>query len=233
MSGLAGINGDIWFSTSPSTALGSPESCTDTGDHQHYFTVTHQAWDWSQTLTVQCSPNGTSGWSTVTDYTFYWPVGEVVFNSARVVGTNNYVRISVGNYFTLSSLSGGHAWKMSAKANTKDTTPFQSSGHWAQYTTTYKSMTFSVDMYNQDARMLNEMIKSGTGKINISGGIVVCQLWWDEANGKRWQFYALPTQVDTNIAANDVNKQVYQMQADGPVYLILSNTFNTTNVKQA
>lgn len=232
MSAIAGINGDVWMSISPPTALGSPESCTDSGDHIHYFTNTHQAWDQTQAFTVQCSPNGSSGWATVTDYVFYWPVGEVVFNTARVPGTNNFVRINTGSYFTLSALSGAHMWKMSAKAATKDVTPFQASGHWQQNLTTIKSMTFSVDLFNQDARMLSEMITSGIGKINISGGIIMCQLWWDETNGKRWQFFALPTQVDTTVASNDVDKQTYQMTNDGPLYLVTSNTFSTATVKQ-
>lgn len=233
MSAIAGINGDVWLSTSPSTALGSPESATDSGDHIHYFTATHQAWDQTQTFTVQCSPNGSSGWATVTDYVFYWPVGEIVFNTARGVGTNNFVRINAGSYFTLSALGGAHAWKGTFKAATKDVTPFQSSGHWQQNLTTIKSMTFSVDCFSQDARILNEMITSGVSKINISGGIIVCQLWWDETNGKRWQFFGLPTQQDTTIAANDVDKQTVQMTADGPLYLVTSNTFSTTSVKQA
>lgn len=233
MSSIAGINGDVWLSTSPPTALGSSESATDSGDHIHYFTSVHQAWDWTQTLTVQNSPNGSTGWATVTDYVFYWPVGEIIFNTARVPGTNNFTRVSAGSYFTLSALSGAHAWKMSAKAMTKDTTPFQSSGRWAQYTPTTKSMTFSVDCFSQDARILNEMIKSGGSKINVSGGIIVAQLWWDETNGKRWQFFGLPTQQDTTVAANDVDKQNVQMTADGPLYLVTSNTFSTTTVKQA
>lgn len=233
MSAYAGINGDVWLSTSPSTALGSPETANDSGDHIHYFSATHQAWDPTQTLTVQCSPNGSSGWATVTDYIFFWPVGEVVFNTARVPGTNNFVRISVGSYFTLSQLSGAHAWKMSAKAATKDVTPFQSSGNFAQYATTIKSVTASVDCFSQDARILNEMITSGVGKINISGGIIVCQLYWDKPNGRRWAFYALPTQQDTTVAANDIDKQTVQLTNDGPLYRITSNTFNTTTVIQA
>jgi hypothetical protein len=232
VSAIAGINGDVWMSTSPPTVLGSPESATDSGDHIHYFMDTHQAWDQTQPLTVQCSPDGSTSWATVTDYVFYWPVGEIVFDTARTPGTNNFVQIAVGSYFTLSALSGAHVWKASAKAATKDTTPFQSSGNWQQNTTTIKSMTFSVDMFNQDARMLDEMITSGVDKINISGGIIVCQLWWDKTDGKRYQFFALPTQVDTTVAANDVDKQTYQMQADGPVYQITSNTFTTATVKQ-
>ena len=232
MTALSGISGDVWFSTSPPTALGSPESCTDTGNHINYFTATHQAWDQTQTFTVQCSPNGSTGWATVTDYTMYWPAGEIVFNSARVPGTNAAVRISAGSYFTLTALSGAHAWKNHVKVMTKDVTPFQASGKWQQNLTISKSLTFSVDMFSQDSRILNEMIKSGGSKINISGGVIVVQLWWDEANGKRWCFYGLPQQEDTTVASNDVDKQTVTMTATGPVYIITSNTFSTTTVIQ-
>ncbi len=233
MTAYAGINGDVWLSTSPSTALGSPETANDSGDHIHYFTATHQAWDPTQTLVVQNSPNGTTGWTTVTDYVYYWPVGEVVFNTARVPGTNNFTRISAGSYFTLSALSGAHAWKASFKGMTKDVTPFQASGSWAVNLATIKNLTFSVDMFNQDARILNEMISPGaTGAINISGGIILCQLWFNEAGGQRWQFYGLPTGITETVMSNDVDKQSVTFIASGPAYLITSNTFSTTTVTQ-
>ncbi len=206
MSAIAGINGDVWTSTSPPTALGSPESCTDSGDHIHYFTATHQTWDPTQTFTVQNSPNGSSGWATVTDYIMYWPVGEIVFNTAIVPGTNNFTRINAGSYFTMTALDGSHAWKMQMKGQTKDVTPFQASGNWAINLATIKNMTFSVDCFRYDARILNEMV-TGVGATNISGGIISCQLWWDEANGKRWQFYAFPTSIMDTIVSNDVDKQ--------------------------
>ena len=233
MSAIAGINGDVWTSISPPTALGSPESCTDTGDHIHYFTATHQAWDPTQTLVVQNSPNGTTGWATVTDYTFYWPVGEVVFNTARVPGTNNFTRINTGSYFSLSALDGAHAWKMSMKGMTKDVTPFQASGSWAQNLSTIKNMTFSVDCFRYDGRILSEMITSGVSQINISGGIILCQLWFNEAGGDRWQFYAFPTGISETVVANDVDKQSITFQSTGPAYFITSNTFSTTTVIQA
>ena len=121
----------------------------------------------------------------------------------------------------------------SGKANVKDTTPFQASGSWQQNTTTYKALTFTVDMFSQDARILNEMISPGAvGNINISGGIIVCSLYWDQPNGKRFQFYALPTGLTTTVAANDVDKQQVQMSATGPVYEVTSNTFSTATVIQ-
>lgn len=233
MSAIAGINGDVWTSISPPTALGSPETFNDSGDHIHYFAATHQYWDPTQVFTVQNSPNGSSGWATVTDYTVWWPVGEIVFNTARTPGTNNFTRVSAGSYPTLSALSGAHAWKASGKGMTKDVTPFQASGSWAVNLATIKQWTFSVDMFNQDARILNEMITTGGGTvINISGGIILCQLWWDETNGKRFEFYALPTGITETVVSNDVDKQSVNFQATGPVYLVTSNTFNTTTVVQ-
>lgn len=229
MSSVAGVDGDVELSTSPSTALGSPESCTDLGDHIHYVMSVHQALDPTQPLTVQ-DGDGTT-WSTVNDYTVYWPLGMIIFNTARTVGTNDHVRTSTGHYFALTSLSGAHAWKASAKADVKDCTPFQADGGWATYTATDKSMTFSVDCFSQDARILNEM-KKGTGATNISGGIVLCKLYWDKTNGKRFQFYALPTGVNTQVMASDLDKQTVNFQATGPVYEVLSNTLSTTNVKR-
>lgn len=234
MSAIAGINGDVWISTSPSTSLGSPETCNDSGDHIHYFASVHQAWDPTQPFTVQYSPNGSTGWTNDTsgDYVVYWPVGGIVFSTARTVGTNNFIRISTGNYFTLSALSGAHMWKAQAKVATKDVTPFQASGGWAQYAGTVKSQTFSVDCYRDDAQILNEMLTSGVGKINISGGIILCQLWLNEAGGDRYQFYGLPTQLQQTEASNDVEKQTINFQAYGPLYWVSSNSFSATTVIQ-
>lgn len=298
MSAIAGINGDVWLSTSPSTALGSPESFTDQSDHIHYWYGTHQFWDPSQPLTVQNSPTVssvntqntaaitvgsnvvtvvtgtlmtgivvgsvlsiaagggtaesvtvtavtgttftatfafthaantaiTTVWTTVTDYVFNWPVGEIVFNTARTVGVSNFTRVFVGNFFTVTALDGPHAWKMSLKGNVKDVTPFQAAGNWAVNLGTTKTMTFSVDCYRQDGRILTEM--SAT---NISGGIILCQLWFNEVGGMRWQFYALPTGIAQNVDAMDVDKQSINFQSTGPIYFITSNTFSTTTVIQ-
>ena len=229
MSALAGINGDLWLSKNPSTALGSPESCTDSGDHQHYFASVHQSWDQTQTFTVQNSPDG-STWTNVpaANYIVYWPVGEIIFTAVQ---TNTHVRISVGSYFTLTALDGAHAWKAQYKGMTKDVTPFQASGGWAVYAATLKSTTFSVDAFRYDARVLQEMI-TGIGATNISNGIVACQLWFNEASGQRWQFYALPTGITENIVVNDIDKQSVNFIASGPIYLVTSNTFSTTTVIQ-
>jgi hypothetical protein len=232
MSAIAGINGDVWLSTSPPTALGSPETCTDSGNHINYF-ATHQAWDQTQSFVVQNSPNGSSSWVTVTDYVFYWPVGEIVFNTARSPGTNNFTRISTGSYFTLTALDGAHSWTMSMTGAVKDVTTFQATGAWIINAATTKSMTFTVNCFRYDARILSEMITSGVGLINVSGGAILCQLWYNEAGGARFQFYARPTGITETVAETDIDQQNVTFQATGPIYNVSSNTFTTTTVIQA
>lgn len=220
----------IWIEMSV-PLMPNPESATDSGDHIHYFTGVHQAWDPTQTLIVQNSPNGSTGWTTVTDYTVWWPVSEIVFNTARVPGTNNFTRILAGNYFTMTALDGAHKWSAQYKASTKDTTPFQASGGWAVNTATIKNASFNADCFRDDARILKEMI-TGTGATNISNGIVLCQLWFNESAGQRWQFYGLPTGVSQVDASNDVEKQTVNFTVTGPLYLVTSNSFSTTTVIQ-
>lgn len=189
----------------------------------------HQGWDPTKGITVQTSANGTSGWTTDVsgDYTFNWPVGEIVFTTARTVGTNNYVRVSQGSFFTFSALDGPHMWKANLKANTKDVTPFQAAGSWAVNVGTVKGLSWSVDCYRDDARVLSEM-----GVLNTSGGIILCQLWFNETGGMRWQFYALTTGIQQVDDAQDVEKQTLNFIASGAVYFITSNSFSTTTVTQ-
>jgi hypothetical protein len=233
MSAIAGINGDVWLSTSPPTALVAAETCNDSGNHINYFAAVHQGWDQTQPFTVQNSPNGSSAWVTVTDYDFYWPAGEVVFHTARTPGVNDHTQIITGSYFTLSALAGAHAWSMSMTGNVKDVTPFQASGAWTLNLATLKTMTFNVDCYAQEDRILQEMISAGISKTNISGGIILCQLWFNETNGDRWQFYAFPTGVNQTVKVDDVDQQQVTFQSTGAVYYISSNTFTTATVIQA
>ncbi len=222
---IAGINGDVWLSTSPPTALGSPESCTDYGDHINYHAATHAAWDYTKTLTVQKSTDSGSTWVTVTNYVFWYPAGVVMFASAN--GAGDLIRISAGSYFTLSTLAGAHSWKIMGKVDVKDVTGFQAPGGWAQFLATVKSLTAMISCFSVDTRVLNEM---AGGTLNTSNGIVLCQLWANETTGLRWQFYALPTQVAANVAATDVEKQDVSFQNVGPAFLFTSNTYSTATV---
>lgn len=226
MSAIAGVLGDAWVTVSPSVSLGgSPETFNDQGDHIHYFAATHQFWDPTYVVTVQYSPNGSSGWTNDTsgDYTFYYPLGMIVFNTARGVGTNNYIRVSVGYYFTATQLDGAHSWKMSLKGAVKDVTPFQATGSWAVKLGTIQSASGSIMAYRQDNRLLTELN-------NTSGTLIGLQLWHQETNGVRWQCFGQMTGLQQAINVQDVDQQTINFTVSGQLLLITSNTLTSANI---
>src|SRR6478609_10535298 len=98
---LAGVGGDVWVAATPSISTAN-ETCNDSGDHITYLASIHKSWDFQQPIVVQNSPNGSTGWVTVTDYVFQYAGGVIIFNTARVVSTNNFTRISSGYYFNMT-----------------------------------------------------------------------------------------------------------------------------------
>src|SRR5258706_3854008 len=132
---LKGIDSDVWLAANPSlAAVNEAVNNTDSGAWVQYKAAVHWAWDKRQALVVQCSPNGSTGWATVTDYVFQYAGGVIVFNTARVAATNNFVRISSGYYFNLTQLDDASKWSLALKAATGDTTAFQATGGWARKT---------------------------------------------------------------------------------------------------
>ncbi len=207
---LNGIDSDVWVTSTPSTSVGgTPESCTDTGDHTVYQAATHTAWDRTKTFTVQCSPNGSTGWATVTDYTMAWPLGKITFDTARQVGTDNYVRISAGYYFNLTQLDEAHTWSLSEKANIQDTTPFQASGGFKRKTVTTKEATGNFDTFRTDDALFTEL-----------GNPVVIWLYIDKSAGIAKAFFGYITGVEPKGSSSAVLEQTATFEASGPVYFV-------------
>jgi hypothetical protein len=207
---LAGVSSDIWCTATPSVTA-TNESCTDSGDHTTYTASVHTFWDWTQTFTVQNSPNGSTGWTTVTDYTFQWATGKLIFNTARVVSTNNFTRISTGNYFTATQLDGSHIWTLTIKQAVKDTTCFQAASAWQNNTPTIKSATAKVSTFRNDDRVSKEL-----------GNLLAVQLFVDKTNNIRWQFYALAVGSVPKIDANNVETQDLDFTSVRDIYLLTS-----------
>jgi hypothetical protein len=205
---LAGNSSDVWVTSTPSVSA-TNESCTDSGDHITYIASVHVFWDFSQTFTVQNSPNGSSSWTTVTDYTVQWAAGRIVFNTARTPGVNNFTRISAGNYFPVTQLDASHAWDLSQKMATKDTTAFQATGNWASFTPTLKSASGKIDTYRNDNRLATEL-----------GNMLGVQLYVDKANNIRWQFYAMNTGVEPKVDVNNVETQSFSFVSTKDIYLL-------------
>ena len=203
---LAGVNADVWVAATPSLNT-TNESATDSGDHITYTMSAHRAWDWQQPLVVQNSPNGTTGWVTVTDYVFQYASGVIVFNTARVVSTNNFVRVSTGYYFNLTQLDGATGWSFTPKASTKDTTQFQATGGWGQKTATIKEASGKIESLRTDGRIFVEL-----------GNIVALQLYMDKPNNMRFDALAIVTGAETKADAKDVEDKQMTFDVYGAPY---------------
>ncbi len=204
---LAGVNADVWMAATPSINT-TNESATDSGDHITYTMSVHRAWDWQQPLTVQNSPNGSTGWVTVTDYTFQYASGVIVFNTARVVSTNNFVRVSSGYYFNLTQLDNSTMWSLTLKANTKDTTAFQATGGWGTKAATTKEGSGKIESIRGiDGRIFAEI-----------GNVVAIQLFVDKTNNVRWDVIGIVTGVDPKADAKDIESQSMSFDAYGVPY---------------
>lgn len=204
---LAGVGADAWMAATPSINT-TNESATDSGDHITYLASVHKSWDWQQPIIVQNSADGATGWATVTDYTFQYAGGVIVFNTARTPGTNAFTRISSGNYFNLTQVDLASTWSFSPKANTKDTTSFQSPGAWGTKTATVKEGTGKIDTFRTDGRIVAEI-----------GNIVGLQLFVDKTNNVRWDILGVISGLEAKSDAKDVETQSMSFDATGGFYL--------------
>ncbi len=211
MSIVAGVNADVWLSAQPSIST-SDEACTDSGDHITYSANTHIFWDDNQTMTVQNSPDGSTSWVTVTDYTFLWAVGQIVFNTARVVSTNNHVRIHAGSYFNVTQLTASSKWSLSLKGKSTNTTSFQSAGGWETYTPTTRGATGTIDTWRNDGRLFAELAATEEQ--------VMLQLYVDKTNNLRWQFAARITAVEPSSDAQGMQSQKVTFEAKKDIYYL-------------
>lgn len=202
---------DVYMAANPSIATtNETANNTDSGAWVLYQAATHLFWDKRVGVTVQTSPNGTSGWATATDYVFQYAGGVIVFATPRVSGTNNFVRIATGNYFNLTELDGSHTWSLTLKAAVADTTTFQAPGAWAQNTPTIKSGTAKVDTYRSDGRVAAEL-----------GSLVAMQLFISLSGNERWDVLGWIDGIDPKQDTKGVVEQALSVAIEGDCYLRL------------
>jgi hypothetical protein len=205
---LVGVLGDVWMAANPSIAA-TNETATniDAGAWIQYQASVHIMWDPRVPVVVQCSPNGSSSWATVTDYQFQPAGGVIIFNTARVAATNNFVRISSGNYFNLTQLDDAHTWSLALKAAVADTTSFQATGNWQRNLATTKGGSGKIETYRSDGRIFLEI-----------GSIVALQLYADKANNKRWDVIGTVTGLDPKNDIKGVSEQAMSFDITGGAY---------------
>jgi len=208
---LAGIVSDVYMAANPSIATTNETATnTDSGLWITYKASIHWAWDKRVPVVVQTSPNGTTGWTTVTDYTFEYAGGVIIFNTARISGTNNFVQIASGSYFNLTELDGSHTWSISLKSGVTDTTTFQAPGAYMLNTPTIKSGTVKIDTFRTDGRIAVEL-----------GALVAMQLFIDYALNYRWDMLAWIDGLDPKSDVKGVLEQAMSATIAGDCYLRL------------
>lgn len=207
---MSGVDADVYMAASPSVLVAS-ETCnnTDAGVWIAYVAATHKFWDKKQPLVVQCSPNGSSGWVTVTDYVFQYAGGVIIFNTARVAATNNFVRIFSGYYWNLTELDDATAWSLTLKADTAETTAFQSGG-WARNIATIKKGTGKIESVRNDGRIFLEL-----------GNMIALQLYISKIGNDRWDAIGIVTGLDPKSTAKGIQEQSMSFDVEGDCYLRL------------
>lgn len=203
---LTGINADAYLSATPSIAT-TNETCdnTDSGVWVTYQAHTHKYWDQTQTFTVQCSPNGSGSWSTVTDYTVQWAGGNITFNTARTAGVNNFVRISAGSYFNVSQIGYSNKWQLDTRAEQADVTVFGSSGGFHVRAGTLKVASAKVNTFTVDNTFFP-----------LLGNLAVLVLYM--TSPIRMEMYAYLTQESIQAIVNNVDVAELGFEVTGPVY---------------
>ena len=207
---LAGWDADVYIAANPSIALGSPENCnnTDSGAWLLWQANTHKYWDKRVALTVESSPNGSTGWVAVAAnlYTIRWVGGIITF---AVAPTNHFIRIATGSYFVVSQCADCNDWSISMDVDVADTTTFQS--QWRLKTPTVKGGSAKISSFRIDDLLAKEL-----------GNLLAVSLYTDRSAGTRWEFYAYITSVSPKNNATGVVEQEAAFAIDGDAFFLAS-----------
>jgi len=159
-------------------------------------------------LLVECSPNGTTGWVAATDYKMQFVGGLLTFNTARVVGTNNFVRVT-GYYWIASQLVDSHTWELDQQASTVEVTPFQT--QWKTFVTTTRNASAKVGTYKFDDSLSKDL-----------GNMMILILYLDKSAGSRYECYGYITKVTPKSDASSIISQEADFTIDGDVFYLAS-----------
>lgn len=204
---LAGLDSDVWVSSSTSTNLASPETCdnTDSGAWLEWRAHTHFYWDKHYTLTIQSSADGNTGWADVSStlYTFRYVGGVITFAEAPA---NHFIRISVGHYFTSAKVDEASSWALDLKADSVDTSIFQGDA-WGRSTGTNKTATGSFGTFLTDDVLADEL-----------ANYIFIILYTDKSANARWELAGYLTGLALKSSMAGVITQEATFAADGEVW---------------
>lgn len=161
MTALAGVFADILLPSGASLSIPVNTALTDSGDHTTFqlaYNSTFRGWDKSVAMTFQTSPDGSTGWVNTTPKTIVFDAGKVTFSSA-VSGATPSARITVGNYFVLTSVGNCTEWSASLAAKSVDATTMKGVGGsaWEDNQVTTLGGMFSIKKWWVDNTFFNHV----------------------------------------------------------------------------
>lgn len=217
MPALAGYNGAILLTSTPSVALASNFALQDSGDHTTFVVSTantaYRYWDRSSSFTFQTSGDGSTGWTTVTPASVRYVNGQVTFASA-VSGASPSARITAGNYFPYAVLAQVSEWNFDGEWNMEDVTVLSggaSGGGGSRATLFLPTMfkgTFKIKKFWVDESALSVVTYITAGTPLILSCVT--------PDGHRYEAYVYDAK---GSIANSVSKAVsedLEFQIDGP-----------------
>lgn len=210
MGALAGFKADVYLAAGPGVPI-TNEATTDAGDHKT-FSITNQArryLDKDTAVVVQTSPDGSTGWTTVTSgFVLHYVGGYVVFDTA-ITGATPSVRIS-GAYLPYSVAGSAKSVEINNDVNLEDSTTFADNG-WMTKIATLAGSSIKLSQWFVDSFYLD----------NIGKRLVVSAYSGRNAN-QRIEAFAFMKSDSIKFAVDALEEESLDFDVDGKVYAIMS-----------
>lgn len=211
MAAIAGHKGAILAQTGASAAF-TNQACTDispVATPRTVYQITNVAnrfVDNAVAITVQTSPDG-STWTTVTDYTFRYPNGVIVFNTARAVGIQ--VRVSAGNAYPMAVIAQMGEWSMDAEVDMLEVTSLQTSNGRREYIPGLMSATIDTSQFWLDGYFFTKL---------TTRALVCLLLYPDYGTDDYYAAYTYIDKLGLSIPADGVVQEEQSFTVTGAFY---------------
>ena len=208
MTALAGYNAALYAASGTSTAA-TNEAMTDSGDHLNYY-ITNTAkryWDDSVLPTFQESTDSGSTWHALpAAVTIRYAGGYITFGSAR---TSTYLyRVATVNYFTITTIGGGHEWALTTDVDLYDATEFGQGWH-----------VFVSSMLGGSAQIMRFWVDAYFATLLLTGNQrTILALYVNTTSGARYEGYAFVKQDQLKVAQTALVESTVAFTLDKTLY---------------
>lgn len=212
MAAIPGYKASVYATSTPSVAF-TNEAFTDAGDHKNY-TITNankRYWDNTVALTVQTSPDGSTGWTTVTTgFTVNYCGGILSFTNA-ISGSVPSVRVS-GSYLPYSTVVNARSVEIQNDVDILDVTAFDSAG-WHTKIANLVGSAYKLDKWWTDVFFVTALDTKRRLVLSAYSGA---------NSNQRFDAFGYIKNDSVKIAVNQAIDESLEFEVDGSVTYIAS-----------